>query len=113
MVEPAFAAPTRPPTLVSPAAAPLVHTASTLPQTEPANGATEFWPLRTWAFGSPSARTTALPRSAANSPEWLRARLTNRLWMEWPRPSNTALKCVVLLGAVAGPMGSQPLPPLW
>ena len=33
--------------------------------------------------------------------------------MEWPLPSNVALKWVPSLGAEAGPRGSQPLPPLW
>ena len=69
MVEPTAVAPTRPPTLVLPATMPLAQTASTRPQSAPANGATEPWPPNTRAFGKPSERTTALPRSAANSPE--------------------------------------------
>ena len=33
--------------------------------------------------------------------------------MEWPLPSNTALKWVLSFGVEAGPMGFQPLPELW
>ena len=113
MVPPAAIVPASPPTLVPARTAPLAQDASTRPAFCPARIPTVPWPVCTRAFGSPSERTTALPRSAANSPEWLRLRFTNRLWIEWPLPSKTALKCVVSLGAAAGPMGSQPLPPLW
>ena len=112
MVPPAATLPTRPPVLVPPCTAPLAHAAATRPALLPTSSPAVPWALRTRAFGSPSARTSALPRSAANSPAWLRLRFTSRFSITLPLPSKTALKCVVSPGVVAGPMGSQPLPPL-
>ena len=91
------------------------------PQVVPASGAVLAPAPTMRAFDTPSERTTASPRSAENSPAQSRLRFMNRLWMAWPLPSNTALndssamrrtrssKPVEMLG----PMGSQPLPPLW
>ena len=105
--------PTRPPMWSSPATLPDDHAAATRPRDTPASAPALPAASRTSASGSPSATTSALDDRPANSPELSRARFTNRLSTTWPLPSNVALKCVVAPTAVAAPMGSQPVPPLF